>query len=1252
MDPDQINTLSYTTQNILHSDSEYSKACTLENGDVLAISSVVGTQQSKIAKLNKEGKPIFSNVTLSRGYSPDAQLIQPKNSDFYFLAYHNKQNINGQEPKEKGITFKDKNIIINDFDRQNSLYQKISVVALKSGKVIIAGINPVSAFGADTIADLNIYNPKTGYLGAGLSFNATSNYISCFEQKENNVYCVYISYETAFVSKLKIKHILVNGNILINKGEKLIKAFYTQFNFIKAISFNENEALVLFQTGNGEKNSRIENTGKDLYLYHLVIESSSDSDFSIFIKRYDYLYSNCLYNKDKHNPENYNADIAVLSKHRIYAVCETELNKFKGFVIYPDKEQIDDFYFNNFNANNVKNPVFAKFGKSLGIFYTYINENLNSKIAYHLMNYPDCTDFRSSPVLIPKNFAKEIDFSGKIFLSNPYPASRKEILKIRFKSYSNITIKNIKDDSIIVPDTDYHSTFSLKFIPKNLKGIYDIKYTATRQDSLDKLIIGKTCKITFNTPECLEQCESCTEKGTESHHNCIGCKENGPYYMEEDPSSVNEGYGKPHFCKRCNISCSSCHGPFLSKPVTTTNCKKCDYNNNYFHYELDERTCISNETKEYWQNVTGYGLYLDKSAGENKKENWRWRRCHENCAECFEKGDDINNKCYKCKKDYYFFCNQTIGNGIPGSCHTGCKNNGFYIKIDEDREKCYPCLEHCKECKNEEKCDKCFPPFFKTENDTLCNESCGYCLAEDRNLWECVNCKTRYETPKYTLNKTCVDEIPFIESIKRYHHIVDDKCNLLHGCKEGCHKCDPWYSDNCTECNSSYYKEDFFGKNPQPEKFHCFDKKTCQGVTPYMHNEKLKIGGVPIFENNINICLNCKLRNNSYRLPENDFYCGNKTKRTFVDIEDYNKLSYCYFRCKECDYWGNALVMNCSTCRDGKNYKPIIKIGNYYNCYRVPSKCGIFPYYHDYDLAEVLGKDEDDCGEDCDVCLYNFTCTDNFPYFVFETHECVEYCPITDILGNKCNLNSTRAGLLLLQNPFGLRNPYDFLNNYITLNQVISTKFFEYVAKTYNIDVSSYKKDINNYLGNGQIYNLPESQVIIGNNISIELSSVRLELEKIVKLFKGDDSAKKNNSIIDLSSCQNILKKKYNLSKEEDLIIIKGDFLQKVSEEHISNQVEYQLFSTSLGAFLPLSDCKNEGASVSITTPLNSALYIGQSQLQMKTVIEEGYNIFDSNSNFYNDLCTAFTNENGNDVLLSERRKDYFNENYNLCEKQ
>ena len=87
---------------------------------------------------------------------------------------------------------------------------------------------------------------------------------------------------------------------------------------------------------------------------------------------------------------------------------------------------------------------------------------------------------------------------GKIFLRNPYPAQRKEVLKIRFKSYSNISITNAVNNEILVPDTDY-------------------QYSATRIDDLDGLILGKTFKITFNTPKCFEQCESCTEQGIEEH---------------------------------------------------------------------------------------------------------------------------------------------------------------------------------------------------------------------------------------------------------------------------------------------------------------------------------------------------------------------------------------------------------------------------------------------------------------------------------------------------------------------------------------------------------------------------------------------------------------------------------------------------------------------------------------------------------------------------------------------------------------
>ena len=59
-------------------------------------------------------------------------------------------------------------------------------------------------------------------------------------------------------------------------------------------------------------------------------------------------------------------------------------------------------------------------------------------------------------------------------------------------------------------------------------------------------------------------------------------------------------------------------------------------------------------------------------------------------------------------------------------------------------------------------CNKCWRPFLLTPEHERCNTFCGYSLAWNHYLSECVNCKIRYHTPKYTLKKTCVDEIPFI----------------------------------------------------------------------------------------------------------------------------------------------------------------------------------------------------------------------------------------------------------------------------------------------------------------------------------------------------------------------------------------------------------------------------------------------------------------------------------------------------------
>ena len=1248
---------SYSTiiQYILHDEHELPKVCTLEDDGVLAISQFRGTkQETKISRLDRDARPSYDNKTMNFGYSSSAQLIKHKTSDKYGIFFH-------KQSYEKYVTFEDEGKNVKTSYNKNNVYLTESTVALKNGKIFLAGIFQVSTNYAETNIELQLYDPDRDVMQNGLSFASHGNFVSCYEQKENNVYCVYVSYENEFIRKLKIKRILVDDTTLIEKEDKVIKTFYTEFNFLKAIPFKIDEALILFQVGNNEKIPSVGNTGQDLYFYHLQLSST---EFITAI-RYEFLSQECNYVKD---PADYNADIIALTENRIYAVCEAEDNIFKAFEIHPNDKEIIKFNI-DLPALKAKNPVLTKFAKTLGVFYNQIQSSQNSKVAYFLVNYPDCKDYKTkeNPALLPKRFKRDIDLSGYVFMSNPFPRNRAdEKISYRLSLLLQPQIFTMlayypgsKFEPVQVEqEKDYEVENHFEFSTDNYEGYYSIPFISTRKDPLDGLIIGKTCEIHLNTPKCLPQCYSCTKTGNDQHHYCLGCAE-GAYYEEKDDTAENEGYGIPHNCKNCDISCSSCFGPFLSKikPFPTTNCIKCDYENGYYHYFYDNRTCISYVNQSEWEIVLNHSIYLDDSAGEENKDKWRWKPCHRNCKKCHGPGTEEDNQCDECKEDLHFYCNQTIGHGIPGSCHADCINNGFYLKINasDNMDKCCPCLKDCKVCQNDTICEECYSPFYKTPEWDRCNKTCNNCLAYDDDLKECVFCKTRYEkignSPRYHYykNRQCIYPLP------NDYHVIDEVCNNITICDTSCFTCDPENSAKCTKCAEGYYKEDFFGLK-QPKTFRCFSKPQCQGVERYPPEPTHRVGGVPIEEDGEKVCLNCKLRNNSYRQPENDFYCGKKINKTYIDIEDYNKLSNCYFRCKECAGAGHACFMNCTYCLDSAHYDLFLldSKNKYGNCYRKVHPCGVYPYYHDYDLAEKLGIDENNCGEKCDVCLYNFSCTPQFPYFNFETHECVEYCPLNKVLGSQCQLNNSAAIYSLLKDPFGTGDPYAFINRSVSIKEFISGDLWKYFSSSIEVDETIINNFINIYLGSGKIFNLPESQVIIGNNISIELTSNRLEQKKLVELMEGKAEDQKNLSIIDISQCEAILKKKYGLEDEEELVIVKGDLLENLTDIYTGNKVEYQLFSVSLGCFLPLKDCEEgeEGGSpvVSVTNPFNTQNLISQFQSKIDAVVSNGYDVFDSNSPFYNDICSPFTNENGNDVLLDERRADYFNENINLCE--
>ena len=601
----QVYSLAYAQHELVHEDSQCPKPVVLENKDVCVISPIIGQNKALVTKFDKKGIEEFSDMSLNISDSGSGK-VAAINEDVYFFG-HNQQNLGNAKANDilakinqgKFKSFKD--------SPQTRFYAQKSVIALKSGKILLAGIQKGANEQVLTDIDVFLYDPVKDTFGNLLNFGGYGQLVSCYEQKENQVYCAYVSLQYPFVAKLMLQKIEVNPttNTLTKKEDQVIKSFYTEFNFLKAVPFNEEEAIILFRSGNQEKTPRYGNTGKELFYYHIKLSTEEKLVSAI---RYEKLNDvkdkeTGAYCKFRKGEEDDSIDIGVLSKNRIFVACEAENGRFRGFIIYPGKENFDEFYFNNFEAKEVRNPAFAKFDKSMGLFYTHINENNNYKVYLQLINYPDCRDYYENKVyLVPRNRVKgDIEFIGEVFINNAYPASRQnEIIYVNFEKYSDITLINTYNNSKtkIEPGKDYNpEQLTLQLTPKGIEGFYCIEYTATINDPLDGLIEGRKCKKCFNTPKCLDQCDSCTKLGTEEKNECLGCK-NESYFITQYDGAVNEGWGVPHNCTRCNISCYTCKGPFTLQPKTTTNCIKCDYKSGYYHLFNDLSICISYETKK------------------------------------------------------------------------------------------------------------------------------------------------------------------------------------------------------------------------------------------------------------------------------------------------------------------------------------------------------------------------------------------------------------------------------------------------------------------------------------------------------------------------------------------------------------------------------------------------------------------------------------------------------------------------------
>ena len=120
-----------------------------------------------------------------------------------------------------------------------------------------------------------------------------------------------------------------------------------------------------------------------------------------------------------------------------------------------------------------------------------------------------------------------------------------------------------------------------------------------------------------------------------------------------------------------------------------------------------------------------------------------------------------------------------------------------------------------------------------------------------------------------------------------------------------------------------------------------------------------------------------------------------------------------------------------------------------------------------------------------------------------------------------------------------------------------------------------------------------------------------------------------------MKDCENIIREENTINPNDSLIIFK---VEKESNNVKEKSVQYEVYHPDTKNKIDLSKCNSIDLNIPITLDAhNEFLY--------KDLQEQGYDLFDINDKFYQDICSNYKSENSTDVLLSDRQKDFFNNN-------
>ena len=303
------------------------------------------------------------------------------------------------------------------------------------------------------------------------------------------------------------------------------------------------------------------------------------------------------------------------------------------------------------------------------------------------------------------------------------------------------------------------------------------------------------------------------------------------------------------------------------------------------------------------------------------------------------------------------------------------------------------------------------------------------------------------------------------------------------------------------------------------------------------------------------------------------------------------KFKLCYKYCSSCYYNGNSIDdQKCYTC-----------LVNYDYSKEKSSNCVPEGYYRDKETGNILKCNENnskfyfDKEENKTICFNDeIICPENFIYFLTNEKQCLEDCSYNELLDGSCTISN---------------------NNEIVYQELINNVMKDYQKN--NEDILIFE---------GQ------------NDFFFQITNTMNELDTLEQEIDNEYSM----SMIDLGICEDILKSDKGIDEDTPLIILKYEnSVNSASEKY----VQYEVYNPYTLEKMDLSLCEDN--FIDIYLPIN----IDKETINLYEDLEKyGYDLFNSNDSFYQDICTKYKSKNGTDVLLSDRRKEYFDSNKTLCQ--